>query len=1476
MDSRFQPSSESRARPGSENLERQASRRSWLALLVAAALGTGTASASAQTMTVSTDPDTGQTIPPGGAQGNSDDTFDELHDFEYDFLNGLEQPAESGSVFYQSITAIDTRYVNGTSTETIDHRYKYTINITAPGKCWKLVVSSSRRGEIGAWADEDDRGYAYATISALTGSTDYSPPPTGELSQPNWFEVGNSANEHSNDRRDIIDEPSVAVFTGFGSKSFNLFYSWDAYLSSTVCGPEDNLACVLTPRGGDEAIVEMGLNVDWDDPGQDAIDNGRTPHTGWGHRVDFQLTTTTPVSISGCGETITKCVDERAELTVNATGDNLFYRWYRVVVTQYEIFIVEVDSGYGLSTLVIDPVEAGDEGDYYCEVSNDCGPVTSCPIYLNVVPVPQVGPIQVTPAQPMCLGDDLTLTATPASSEFEYRWQVRPEGATEWQNIGGNSHNYFKSNVTASASGSYRVFIYNDECEELGGWSDPIVVTVVTPPAIGPIMSGPIGGPLTNDPAEVCAGEDLVLSAAVTGTPPFEYQWFCSGPGGMQPIPNASGITSVSPIGYTVTDAAQNSGGAYRLDVKNPAKFCGLATRTANVTVFMPITVTGSLDQPFCPEEPKVLAVQASAPLTNDFVFRWYWENVLIWTDDGPMSVIHLPRPVQQGQVAGRYRVEVSHEDGDCPSTTLEGDVTVLDPPVVTLSASPDPQFLALCGAPEVTLSANVSQASPPFTFEWFRNGVLDGAGPPNEAVYDLGPVFEAVTYEVEVTSADGCKKRSAPLALAAAAGEHGDWHGADGEHFLSYGPWRGLEPDPSSLQGCGNVDGVLGTTEACPPFGIARLRNLAAGSRSAVFASGETWTLDRIELGGSSGEQKLRMEGGSSLTAMQCFMLKPQGVLDLRGGTLETGQVRNDGRIEGYGQLAAAGYFDNHGLIQSDGSSANLLDLVPTGELGLQNHPGATLRVPESAASVRVVGDLRNGEENVPIGGLVDIEEAARLTVTGDVVNDGLVKIAGAPLAPGSNLSFGSLFTNRGGWALPNVPQLFAGLWLQGGRIAGTSFRNHVGARTHGYGVIDSNVLNEGMLRVTDQPGSILTVLGCIENDGVVRIDADHTLVLSGGLCNQNDGAIEYDGDGDCVGPCVPARVQQGGGLATLVIGSGGLDNGRGASLDVRGGLIQVFGDFRSEIADPYAFDLSGTRLEIAGDGTGSASELVLAAPDLGALGDFGARAAMAVAELVVGPSPSVVVLADQPGGGASTLYVRNLIVSAGNTLDLGSTRVYAENVTLEPGATLSLSSGELAYGSINLPDPCGSGQVLGGDCGTQLAPMPAPDCDADGTSDAAEIAGGAADCNANGVPDECDLTLQLSLDQDGNTVPDECQLLHADRPWISAHRGGRQKLSLHAGAAHAGRSYVLSAWFGRPSPEPFSRVRQQTLGGPTRVETPGMLDGEGNATSAAEFEPGQIDPSLIGLNLFHKYAVLHNGQVVARSNATALELRP
>jgi len=53
--------------------------------------------------------------------------------------------------------------------------------------------------------------------------------------------------------------------------------------------------------------------------------------------------------------------------------------------------------------------------------------------------------------------------------------------------------------------------------------------------------------------------------------------------------------------------------------------------------------------------------------------------------------------------------------------------------------------------------------------------------------------------------------------------------------------------------------------------------------------------------------------------------------------------------------------------------------------------------------------------------------------------------------------------------------------------------------------------------------------------------------------------------------------------------------------------------------------------------------------------------------------------------------------------------------------------------------------------------------DCDGDGVCDADEIALGAPDCNANGVPDECDVNPDyggLSADCQANGVPDECEL--------------------------------------------------------------------------------------------------------------------
>jgi hypothetical protein len=56
-------------------------------------------------------------------------------------------------------------------------------------------------------------------------------------------------------------------------------------------------------------------------------------------------------------------------------------------------------------------------------------------------------------------------------------------------------------------------------------------------------------------------------------------------------------------------------------------------------------------------------------------------------------------------------------------------------------------------------------------------------------------------------------------------------------------------------------------------------------------------------------------------------------------------------------------------------------------------------------------------------------------------------------------------------------------------------------------------------------------------------------------------------------------------------------------------------------------------------------------------------------------------------------------------------------------------------------------------------------PDCNANGVPDECDIADGTSqDCNGNGVPDECDIAGGMSADDNDNGIPDECELLPGD----------------------------------------------------------------------------------------------------------------
>jgi len=83
-------------------------------------------------------------------------------------------------------------------------------------------------------------------------------------------------------------------------------------------------------------------------------------------------------------------------------------------------------------------------------------------------------------------------------------------------------------------------------------------------------------------------------------------------------------------------------------------------------------------------------------------------------------------------------------------------------------------------------------------------------------------------------------------------------------------------------------------------------------------------------------------------------------------------------------------------------------------------------------------------------------------------------------------------------------------------------------------------------------------------------------------------------------------------------------------------------------------------------------------------------------------------------------------------------------------------------------LPDDCDVALGVSLDCDSNGVPDACdPDCDGDLIPDRCELDSGAADCNENGLPDSCETN-----DLDGNGVPDDCDL--AARPEADCNRNG------------------------------------------------------------------------------------------------------
>ncbi|PTX91566.1 immunoglobulin domain-containing protein [Opitutus sp. ER46] len=380
--------------------------------------------------------------------------------------------------------------------------------------------------------------------------------------------------------------------------------------------------------------------------------------------------------------------------------------------------------GATTTPLLINNIALADAGNYSVKVSNAAGSATSREAVLTVNPATPVTiytqPEGVTVAE----GQSFQLSAyASGSSPLTYQWEK--DGTP----IKDAKYSYYSVSAAAFAdAGAYRVAVTNP-----AGTVYSSAATVTVNAAQAPTI--------TRQPASVTVpyAGTLDLSVGVAGTPPLTIQWSKDG----VVIPNAVDAN------YHLYEAKPTHSGSYTVVVKN--RVGSITSNAAVVKVSEPVA-------PTITEQPK----PARVALGQNASFSAYWSS----TGAGPVKVQWRKNGVPLAGAtyssysisavkesdAGVYSLQATGPGGT--ATSNDASLTVLPPEPPKVSYWPSDTSVSLGNS--LYLGGMSVYGSPPFTYQWYRNGVaLAGA---TSAYYRVDNVTAADlgTYVVRVTGPGG------------------------------------------------------------------------------------------------------------------------------------------------------------------------------------------------------------------------------------------------------------------------------------------------------------------------------------------------------------------------------------------------------------------------------------------------------------------------------------------------------------------------------------------------------------------------------------------------------------------------------------------------------------------------------------------------------------------------------------------------
>lgn len=436
----------------------------------------------------------------------------------------------------------------------------------------------------------------------------------------------------------------------------------DLVISNALTTDEGNYYCEIIGSCGTETTVPVIIAVD-----------------------DATTITTQPISRS-------KCIGDQVQFSVVAEGTNLSYQWYHNGVS--------LGAAAQNSTLLIDPIVAGDAGNYYCEITsgNGCGDITSNAATLTVF---DATTITGSPSdETICEGAGTTLTASATGGNLSYVWIRDNDTLTNGPNLNGvNTATLEIIDATLNEGGTYWCSVT--------GYCGPTILTNPATITIDPATN------ITTQPiaSEVCEGDSKLFIVEADGLD-LTYDWRLDGVS-----------TGVSTSQLNIDPVVLGDAGSYTCFVSSNNGCGDVLTTPAELVVHEATTINiHPGDDVRCEGTSVTLSVDATG---GNLQYQWIKDGVTTLSDGGNLSGTDTKDLLITGVTLADDGVYTCQVSGYCNDLTSDPAHLTVNPSVVITSS---PTSKTKCRGTSVTFYVTATGSN--LSYEWQKgtNPLGDGA----------------------------------------------------------------------------------------------------------------------------------------------------------------------------------------------------------------------------------------------------------------------------------------------------------------------------------------------------------------------------------------------------------------------------------------------------------------------------------------------------------------------------------------------------------------------------------------------------------------------------------------------------------------------------------------------------------------------------------------------------------------------------